>query len=187
MEIVFVALIVAISCNIDNFVSSFAYGTQKIKIPSATVLFITVINCTVLAVGLMLGVSIGSLVEFKYANWVSIAVLLFLGVYKIVNSFLTKAMGGADKNNDKVISIKESIILAVGLGADAFAVGFVTGLTELDGISFAVIVGTAAIAGILTLALGNILGIKVAKKTELKLDWLAGVLLLCLGLFKLFC
>lgn len=203
------ALLIVIALSIDAFVSSFAYGTNKIKIPGKSILVINLICTGSLGLALLFGSVLSLWIPEGICQAICFLLLLFLGVIKIfdsaVKSFIRKQkdfqkrfhfslchMGfilkvyanpeEADRDHSRILSPKEAAFLAVALSLDGLTVGFGAGI----GHSITLIVLLfSLVADTLAITLGSWLGIRFTEKLKVDLSWISGALLLLLAIMKL--
>lgn len=202
-----ILLVVALST--DAFVASFAYGTNKIKIPFHSVVVISTICSLLLAISLFIGTIVRSFITPHITEMICFLVLFFLGIVKLCDStikamiqkrkHLSKELSfsffhlsfilhvyanpeEADSDASKILSPAEAASLAVALSLDGLAVGFGAALADINSLQiilFSLIFNIAAVMG------GCYVGNKIAEKLPLDLSWLSGVLLMALAVLKL--
>lgn len=204
------AFMLVFALSTDAFVSGFAYGTNKIKIPFASVAVINVICSSVLAVALLFGAFLSPLIPSAVTNAVCFTILFIIGNVKLFDSAvkaLIRKHGGinkrikfsvfslgvilniyanpqdADADASKLLSPKEAAYLAAALSLDGLAIGFGAGLANINPllvIALSLVSDMAAVTG------GCCLGNKIARKLSLNLTWLSGVILIALAFLKIF-
>ncbi|PHV71567.1 sporulation membrane protein YtaF [Sporanaerobium hydrogeniformans] len=209
MNILLEALLLVIALSIDAFVASFAYGTNKIKIPWKSAALITLICSFLLGMALFLGNSVSSFIPPWITKGLCFSALFLLGLLKLFDStikswlkkstYSTQAISfkfldfqfflkvcidstEADKDHSHILSPSEACSLAIALSLDGLAAGFSTGLLathSLDILLLSLIVNGIAIL------LGCFLGNRFAQKTNYDISWLSGVLLIVLAFLKL--
>ena len=198
------------SLSLDALTVGFAYGSDKIKIPFLSVQIINIICCVILGISFL----IGNIIKNYIPNWVTVficfAVLMILGIAKILDSFtktiirkhknLNKKIKfslfnikfiltlyadpeKADVDFSKILSPAEAAALAVSLSLDGLAVGFGAAMGNVN--IFAVLV-FSLITNSLAIILGGVIGNKLAKNISFDLSWLSGVILIALAASKLF-
>jgi putative sporulation protein YtaF len=202
-------LLLVVSLTLDSFVASFAYGTNKIKIPFLSGLVVSSISSVMLGVALILGNLLKSFIPKNLTVGICFAILFILGVgrlleYSIKKWLSTKASGQhnisfkcwdihfildvymdstkADSDHSKSLSPKEAISLAIALSLDGIAAGFGAGLTDIQWLP---IVLTSFLIGLGAILGGAVIGKKFTDNTEVDLAWLSGALLLVLAFLKL--
>ncbi|NYB73794.1 sporulation membrane protein YtaF [Sedimentibacter hydroxybenzoicus DSM 7310] len=199
----------ASALSIDAFIASFAYGSNKIKVP---MLSIQIIN---LVCSCILGISIvaGTLIKQYIPDWLTIAIcftiLFVLGVTKlldsIIKSFIKKYNNfnkeisfsmfnlkfilnlyanpeDADIDASRTISPMEAASLAIALSLDGFTVGFGAALGNINGLAVFL---SSLITDMVAVVLGVYLGNKIARKLYFNLSWLSGIVLIILAFLKL--
>lgn len=194
--------------SMDAFIASFAYGTNKIKIPFKSVTTINVVCSSILAMGLLLGNMIRSYIPEGLTSWICFTVLFILGITKVFDSYLkswlkkgvsnTKDISfkfldfrfflkvcsdstEADKDRSKVLSPMEAISLSIALSLDGLVAGFSVALLEAN---FFEIVGFSLVTDVLAVMLGCFLGNKVAEKININISWISGLVLIILAFIK---
>ncbi len=202
-------LVLVTALSVDAFVASFAYGTNRIKIPLRSVAVISIICSAIFAVSLFLGSLIRPFMPTHFAGLLCFAILFVLGIVKLcdsaIKSFIRRSQGGhkkisfsamhlrfildvyanpenADSDCSKSLSPKEAAPLAIALSLDGLAVGFGAALPDVNPIQailFSLIINVAAVC------LGCLVGNKVAEKVPLDLSWVSGLLLMVLAFLKL--
>ena len=191
------AAVLAAALSMDAFVASFAYGSNKIRIPLLSAQIINVICSSVVGVSML-------------ATAICFVLLFILGLVKLLDS-LTKSIirkhnnlekqihfsllnfrfvlslyadpEKADRDHSKTISPGEAASLAVALSLDGMAVGFGAALGNLNILAVFL---CSLITETLAVLLGSKLGNRLAKKLPFNISWLSGALLLGMAFLKLF-
>lgn len=202
------AFLLVAAVSLDSFVASFAYGTNKIKIPPLSVAVISVICSGMLAVSLFFGSLLRDYVPEAVTKGICFTILFLLGVVKLFDSAIKMRIRKhkidrqmkfsflslqvilnvyadpekADIDRSKVLSPLEAVSVAVALSLDGLAVGFGAGLASIDFFQAVII---CLLFSAVTVGIGSLLGRKLAEKTNLNLTWVGGVLLLVLAFLKL--
>lgn len=199
----------ASALSMDAFVASFAYGSNKIKIPMLSIQIINIVCSSILGISLL----VGTLVKQYIPDWLTImicfTILFVLGIAKLLDSIIKSIIRkynnfnkeiefsmfnikfilslyanpeDADIDSSRIISPMEAASLAIALSLDGLAVGFGAALGNVNGLAiFLSSLVTNAIAVILGCYLGN----KIARKLSFNLSWLSGILLIFLAFLKL--
>lgn len=202
------AFLLVAAVSLDSFVASFAYGTNKIKIPPLSVAVISVICSGMLAVSLFFGSLLRDYVPEAVTKGICFTILFLLGVVKLFDSAIKMRIRKhkidrqmkfsflslqvilnvyadpekADIDRSKVLSPLEAVSVAVALSLDGLAVGFGAGLANIDFFQAVII---CLLFSAVTVGIGSLMGRKLAEKTNLNLTWVGGVLLLVLAFLKL--
>ncbi|GAA0068768.1 sporulation membrane protein YtaF [Clostridium sardiniense] len=204
------ALILVFSLVIDSFVASIAYSADKIKIPNLYVIIINIVSCLILTFSLTLGNYLENIMPSYLPKYISFGIFIILGVYKLFEGFFKKYMGKfskskepltfklfdfsfalqvyidetkADFDESKIISLKESIYLAIALSIDSLAVGFGASFININPI---LMILFCFIFGICSIKLGSFVGKKLLPENSNKnLSWLSGICLLLIAFLKL--
>ncbi|AWZ48983.1 sporulation membrane protein YtaF [Clostridiaceae bacterium 14S0207] len=204
------SLLLAISCSLDAFVASIAYGTNKVYIPFGSVQIINLICSSFLGISLFLGSFIRKFIPEKVSIIISFIALLMLGGRYILQS-VVKKYAKCNPNSKKILKFnlfdlnfilniytddniekledstttiksKEALYLATALSLDSLAVGFAGGLGNIN--CFQVVL-FSLITDAVGVWLGLLIGRKLVEKTNLNLSWLSGLILIGLAFSKL--
>lgn len=203
------AVLLVTILSLDAFVASFAYGTDKIKIPFSSVLVINVICSGILAIALFLGSVVKPFVPENLTTIICFVLLMGLGLVRFSHTYIkgwlkkcedhTKNLEfkfldihfllrvyadstEADRDHSRVLSPLEAASLALALSLDGLAVGFGAGLTEIN---YLQVILFSLLFTIIAVLLGCFIGRKVAEKLHLDLSWISGLLLIILAIMKL--
>jgi putative sporulation protein YtaF len=204
------ALLLVFAVSADAFVSSFAYGAKKIKIPFVSVIVISAISAAFLAVSLFAGEFIRGFLSESTAGILCFLILFTLGLVKLLDNAVkalikkrNKHINGqlkfkllnfnfilnvyanpedADSDRSNVLSPGEAVSLSIALSLDGLAAGIGT---ALGGANKPLIIALALAVGILAITLGSFTGNKAADKSKAGFSWLGGAVLIVLAVFKL--
>ena len=172
------AFAIVFALSVDALVTGFAYGAKRIAIPVSSTLLISAICSAFLGAALYLGDWIGGYMPYSLTAAVCFAPLSGLGASKIFAE-----PEEADRDGSKVLSARESVMLAVALSFDSVAAGFGTGMAEANPL---LLTGLSLAMNVLCIVAGCRIGRRIARQTRLDLSWLSGLLLIALAVSKLF-
>lgn len=202
-----ILLVTAVS--LDLFVTSFGYGTNKIKIPISSALIINIICTLALIISLIFGNIISSFISHIITSVACSLILIILGIIKLFDStiktFINKNENlnkelefsifnlkfilniyanpeNADTDLSKVLSIYEALPLAVALSLDGLAVGFGAGIVSVSILEIAL---TSMSLGIIAVLSGSIIGNKLASITNLNLSWISRYIINYIGIIQI--
>ncbi len=203
------ALLVTSLC-IDACIASFAYGTNKIKIPVLSGLILTGISTLFLIISISLGSIIKGFIPANLTSFICFGILFILGFMRLFEGLLKQYLNKkaispgnieltllnfklvlnvyadstlADIDHSQTLNAKEALYLGIALSLDSLVVGFGAALASinlLQIIVLSVLFNSAAII------LGGVLGRKCAEKLSIDLSWLGGATLILLALLKIF-
>ncbi len=203
------ALLIAVALSTDAFVSSFAYGAGKIKIPIASAWVITFICSGTLAAALLFGGAMRTWIPGSVTAGICFLLLCTLGCIKMFESalkalirrhnafekkirfsllqlsFVLKVYANpeeADRDRSRTLFPGEAAYLALALSLDGLAVGFGAGIRESSPL---MIILFSLLLSFLSVLLGARLGGGLAERKSLDLGWLGGILLIALAFLKL--
>lgn len=180
--VIFEAILITSTLSIDAFVASFAYGSNKIRIPFLQINIINIICSLVLVFSLLVGNIIRDIVPLWLTTWLSFTILFSIGLIKLISGITSK--NDYALINKKIMSISpmEATILAFALSLDGFAIGFGIALVNTNILTILI---TSLIIGFIAILLGCYLGNKIAKNLKSNLSWLSGLLLIGLAFLSL--
>lgn len=203
------ALLIVTALSMDAFVSGFAYGADKIKIPFVSVTVINLICCAILAVSLFLGGMVGPYLPKHLTTAICFALLMGLGLSKVFDSAVKSLIRRcnpfkkkirfsafhlgfvlniyadpqqADRDHSNTLSPGEAAYLALALSLDGLAVGFGAGMTDTSAL---LVVALSLLSNMAGVMLGCWLGDRITRRLRWDLTWLSGVLLVVLAVMKL--
>lgn len=178
------AFILAVVISIDSLAVGFAYGTSNIKVPLRHVIIIDIICSITVGIALFLGLMMSHYIPTVITQWLSISTLVLMGGYKAIQYF-------AKRNNKTVpitrqISWSETITLAIALSLDGLAVGVGVSIHDTTLAFCLMVLACSLVTGLVFFIVGHKIGAKTIQKTRFDLSWLSGVVLIILGVIKLF-
>lgn len=203
------SLMTTCALSLDAFIASFAYGTDKIKIPFKSIIIINVVCSIILGLAMIAGSLIGQYIPPDVTKWLCFSILLVIAFAKFFDFLIKKwvkksnsvtpkkefsflnfrfciqLLGDptlADFDKSKILSSKEAFALAISLSLDGLAVGFGTGMINVNIVSIFIF---SIIIGMIAVILGQKTGYSIAKKTQINLSWLSGAILLILAVSKI--
>lgn len=202
------SLLLVLSLCVDALVASFAYGTNKIKIPVISSMILTSISTIFLMISITAGSFIHGFISETLAQSICFIILFLLGFLRIfeglLKSYLNKKslsshnievtvfsfklvlnvyadVTAADLDHSKSLSTKEALYLGTALSLDSLIIGFGAALAP---ISFLEVTLLSIIFNFIAIATGAFIGSKCAEKLDLDLSWISGVILIILALLK---
>lgn len=203
----FETLLLVAALSTDAFAASFAYGSDRIKIPIISICLISGICGFILMIALVCGEIVQTFLPFNTV-WLSFWILFILGTGKLLNCFLKRKIQKwkesrkqisfscfhltflldvyanpkeADSDLSKTLSPLEAIPLSIALSFDGLAAGF--GMAFGDPSIWSLVV-LSVVFNFLAIFFGDFLGKKAAEHTNLDLSWLGGVILILLAGLK---
>jgi putative sporulation protein YtaF len=202
-----VLLVIAVS--VDAFVASFAYGTNQIRIPFLSALLVSFICSAFLAVSMLVGDWIGTMIPQEVVYWISFFLLFLIGLVKLFDSMIKRWIAKhqntkrqisfhvsnlrmilqiyadvteADQDASRVLSFSEAAGLAVALSFDSIAAGVGAGLTMGE---FGWTLLISFLIGIAAILLGEWFGRKIRQTIHKDFSFIGGILLILLAFCKL--
>lgn len=203
------ALLFSLALSFDSLATFFGYGLTKIKVSFKAIFIISLLNTLTLAIGITLGYLLSSFITNSLTKYISFALLFLVGLIKLIAEFIKTWLekkinqsasvikifnfkllfkvaldpSFADLNDDKLLSLKEALLIGIVLSIDSLGVGLGSGM-NISYPYFLIIF--AFLIGLLFSYIGNILGKKFSRKIKINLSWLSGLLLILLAFLKLF-
>ena len=203
------AAAIALSCSVDAFSASFAYGSSKIKIPMLSSLIINFTCSFILGASLLAGVFIRQFLPEGLTVWISFAILFALGAIKLLDG-ITKAIirkysgvnrkfrfsmfnlkfilslyadpEEADVDTSRSISPGEAAALAAALSLDGIGVGFGA---ALGSVNVWMVIAASLLFNMIAISSGCFLGERVARKTPFNPAWIGGAVLIIMAFVQL--
>ncbi len=203
------SILLVLSLCVDACVASFAYGTNKIKIPIKSNLVLTAISTLFLMLALGVGTFIQDFLPNNTGSFFCFIILFLLGFMRLFEGLLKnylnkKALSPnnievtlfnfklvlnvyadvtlADLDHSKSLSTKESLYLGIALSLDSLVVGLGVALAP---ISFVQVTIFSIVFHFIAIILGCFLGSKCAEKIDVDLSWLSGAILILLAILKI--
>lgn len=175
-------LLLIIALSADAFTAGFAYGADKVKIPSLSAVIVDALSDLLLISSLIIGNLFKAYIPPKATSFLSFAILLVLALVKIFDNSLKKTIREANGGNIEVLSPAEALSLGFALSADSAAAGIGAASLEVPRPLTAILtflIGMIAVCG------GCRLGGLLASKSEFNFSAVGGFLLLLLAFSKL--
>ena len=193
----------------DAFIASFSYGVNKIKIPLCSMLIINFVCTGILACSILIGNLLSNFVDAFWANLICFFILCTIGLIKLFDSLIKSVIRkhknlnknikfklsslhfiiniyadpeDADKDESKILSITEAILLAITLSLDSLTVGFGVGIS---GNNILLVIVFSLVTDFFALLFGQKIGKHLSKNNKLNISWLSGLIFICLGISKL--
>ncbi|NMA85730.1 MAG: sporulation membrane protein YtaF [Tissierellia bacterium] len=202
-------ILLVLALSLDAFVASIAYGTNKIKIPFKSIIIIDSICAISLVISLLLGGILSKILPDKATIIISFFILMGIGIYYLFESFFKNYLKGkkkkngkvklklfniffiieiyidetkADIDNSRILSSKEALYLATALSLDSLAIGFGSGLLDMN---ILYILFASLIMDLIAIWSGLFIGKTFVDRAKIDLSWLAGMILILLAVLKL--
>lgn len=174
----FMSLFLVFTISIDTFFCSLVYGTNNIKISISKTMIISFVSTLFLILAIKGGRFLASFVDIKYLTLISFLILFLLGLYKLIEG-LKKI---DNKKYDRLIGIKETIIISITLSIDGVVAGIGIGLTQFNLIYISLF---SLLFNIIFTSVGNYLGKQLSKRSILNFAWMGGAILIVLAIIRL--
>ena len=175
-------IIICLILAIDVFLIGFNYGVSKVKTPFISIICITLINFIVIGSGVVFSFFFSTFISEEILNFVSIGLIFFLGIFNLIKFLLNCKEKNLDKNNDKILSPSECLMLAFILTLDGFSASLSCGSSKINCIVFICIF---IITTFLSILIGSKIGYSLSKKIKLNLSWISPTFLICYSIIKL--
>jgi putative sporulation protein YtaF len=203
------SILFVIALSTDALIASFAYGSNKIKIPMISVQVISFLCTVTLGISLLIGTFIKSYIPGGILHLVSFGILFVLGIVKLLDNIIKSTIDkhtvinkqikfhllnlnfilniyanpkDADLDDSKTLSPKEAISIAIALSIDSLVAGVGVALAN---VSLLTILVSSFILSFLAVKLGEFLGNMLSDKIPFRLSWLSGIILITLAFLRL--
>ena len=198
-----------LALSLDTFTAGVALGTQKIMVPFRSVLAISLTCSASLWLAISLGGWIGNWISPRTGAVIGCIILVMMGSVRFFDGVIKELLrrccenkegmvfyrknlkiflqvcvdsAQADFNRSQSLSVLEAISLAAALSVDGLAAGVGAGILD---VSHWLIFLIAMLINLFAVHLGCRTGIRFSRKHEQDISWVAGALLIVLGLIKL--
>jgi putative sporulation protein YtaF len=201
-------LLIGVAANLDNLGISVSYGLKSTRIPFASNLVIAVISMICAYISITAGELISHFITLKIANIIGGCLIIFLGGKCIVESLFPKTSSEpgqkqdleqlrvdsnyskviahpdlADINEDKVITLKEAILLGLALAMNCLAMGLGAGFTGISPLLATISIGAFSL---LSISFGIMIGTKITGNRIAKYsNIISGLLLIMIGIYEI--
>lgn len=206
---IFQAFFLVLALSLDTFTAGVALGTQKIVVPFRSVLAISLTCSASLWLAISLGGWIGNWISPRTGAVIGCVILVMMGSVRLFDGVIKELLRRccenkegmvfyrknlkiflqvcvdstqADFNRSQSLSVPEAISLAAALSVDGLAAGVGAGILD---VSHWLIFLIAMLINLFAVHLGCRTGIRFSRKHEQDISWVAGALLIVLGLIKL--
>ncbi len=206
------AAVLALALSLDTFAAGISLGARCIRIPAASLLALSLTCSLSLLVSILLGGLLGDWISPRAANLISCALLCGIGGVRLFDSlvkgllrrccesersfilrfqnlkiFLQVCIDStqADFNRSNSLSCLEAVSLAVALSLDGLVAGFGSGFSARAGFSILVFL-LSLLCNLLAVLAGCRLGQHLSSCSQKDFSWLAGGMLILLGVGRLF-
>jgi putative sporulation protein YtaF len=177
----------------DSFIIAFNYGVKKVIISNSSNFFISILCLLGTLISMFIGKTLGGLISVHLADIIGSFVLICLAVYMLYNSLhtngedshqYTKDPAAVDKDNDKVIELRESLLIGIFLSVNNMGMGIGAGIAGMP-VSITPLI--CAAASFIFINAGCVAGRHITSKELSKtLEVLSAVLVLLLGFLGFF-
>lgn len=206
---IFQAFFLVLALSLDTFTAGVALGTQKIMVPFRSELAISLTCSASLWLAISLGGWIGNWISPRTGAVIGCIILVMMGSVRLFDGVIKELLrrccenkegmvfyrknlkiflqvcvdsAQADFNRSQSLSVPEAISLAAALSVDGLAAGVGAGILD---VSHWLIFLIAMFINLFAVHLGCRTGIRFSRKHEQDISWVAGALLIVLGLIKL--
>ena len=190
---------------LDSFMTSIAYGTNKIKIPKYSIIILSFISTLFLAISLIFASKISSFLPSLFSNIVSAILLFLLGISNLLHFLFSKGKKKekklslkfkqthivvaiyfdelkADIDSSNTLSSKEALLLGIALSFDSILSGFSIGLSNTN---IPLLLSFSFSLNIFFLTFGLWIGNKISN-FKYDFSWISAFIFFLLSLSKLF-
>ena len=191
------AAVLSSTLSLDAFIASFAYGSNKIKIPLSSIIAINIVCSGILGISLLAGAlirpylpsdiglvklldNIAKAVIRKHGGLSKNIRFSFLNFKFVLTVYADPEK--ADIDQSKCLSVTEAVSLAVALSLDGMAVGFGAALGDVSGMALFL---SSFVTDTLAVLLGSYIGNKIAASLRFNMSWLSGVILIIMAFIKI--
>ena len=186
-------LFLAISSSIDSFGIGITYGIKNTKISLIGKIILFIIALIAAHFSIFFGDIIQKILPSFLEKIIGCLLLIIIGIYICFEALKSNKKSSnifndpisSDIDDSKTIDAKEAVFLSIALSLDSLCIGIGGSMTDIDLKLFPLLVATFQF---LLLNFGSYIGIKINRICKLPENiWsiLSGVLLIAIGVFKL--
>jgi putative sporulation protein YtaF len=189
-------VLLAISISLDSLGIGVGYGLKKVRISFTSLGLIVAMTLGVLTLTYAAGNLLSSAITPDASRFLGASLMILLGLYFLIRAYpesqtpvcnfigILRKPDSGDIDNSGNIDGKEALFVGAALAADAAAIGFASAAYAMNFPLFLII---TAVINFSMLRLGEIIGRKTGRLIpEKHLKSLSGLLVLCLGIARLF-
>ncbi len=192
------------SLSIDSLMAGFSLGMNRIRVPIQYLILLNGIGASLLFMSIWFGTCLDVIFSSYCLRNFSIILFLLLGIGKILESAFHKLTSrekelkirmhqvefifhiyanpeASDIDFSKHISFKEAICLGLALSLDNLTIGIGIGLLKIPSILVSLF---SFFIGMILLASGHLVGMRIGKKCKFETSWISGILLIILAFLK---
>lgn len=182
---IFKCILLALSASIDALSLGITYGIKKTKMSKAgnVIIFLTLFVLT--SISVFVGHYISILLSPIFSAILGSTLLILLGIYNIYKSKNTITTN-FDTDNSNYIDTKEAFILGLAVAVDASCVSLGSGMIGLGSFILPIFM---AFFHTFFVNCGNLVATTIVKKLKISnksLSILAGVILIFIGILRIF-
>lgn len=206
----FEAILLCLALSVDAFFACISYGALKIKIPVLSAVIISVVCSATLLVSSFFGTLLSSFISVEATKLIAFIILFGIGFIKLFEEglkalinklqekhksisfscfnfrFILKVYADAPKadfDSSRCLSALEAVSLSIALSIDGCVCGLGAGIANIPLPELFII---SCILTFIMVAAGSIIGRKIAKKLKHDFSFVGGIILMLLGISKLF-
>lgn len=188
------SILLSVSSSIDSLGIGITYGIKNTRISLIGKIILFIISLSTTYFSLFLGNFIQSIFPNFLTKLIGSSILIFMGFYicfealkkQDINCNVFNNPISSDFDNSHVIDSRESLFLAIALSLDSLCIGIGGSISNINLALFPLLV---SIFQLFFLSFGNFLGSHINKFCRLPQNvWslISGILLIFIGIFKLF-
>ena len=180
------AAVLSSTLSLDAFIASFAYGSNKIKIPLSSIIAINIVCSGILGISLLAGALIRPYLPSDISNIICFLILFIIGLVKLLDN-IAKAVirkhGGLSKNI-RFSFLNFKFVLTVYADPEKADIDQSKCLSVTDVSGMALFL-SSFVTDTLAVLLGSYIGNKIAASLRFNMSWLSGVILIIMAFIKI--
>ncbi|MGB8451793.1 MAG: hypothetical protein WCD89_05610 [Anaerocolumna sp.] len=177
----------------DSFIIAFNYSIKKVIISNSSNLFISLLCLCGTLISMFIGKNLGGFIPVYLADILGSIILVCLAIYMLYNALysggneihqVTQDPAAIDKDDSKVIEIRESLLIGILLSINNMGMGIGAGIA---GMSISITPIICAAASFIFIKTGCVFGRTITSpKLSKSLEIISAVLVLLLGILGFF-
>ncbi|MBP0022231.1 MAG: manganese efflux pump [Cyanobacteria bacterium SBLK] len=193
MDAIVTAIVLSLSTNLDNLAVGMTCGVKQFTICLPANLLIAFLSGTSTFVSMLVGDWLEDCLPGDGAQWLGSLILMSIGLLSLAEAAYqanqshfreeeTSSQPHSQHPREKIMSLKRAAMLGLALSASNWGTGIGAGIARLD---LGLTSGCSFLSSLLTIGGGALLGkwaIRYLRSD--RLTWVAGLLLIALGLYE---
>ena len=185
LDVLVSSFILIFLVSLDVMAMGFSYGVDGTRVSLPRLVLISAIGNALLAASLFLGYITLAYISDSAIQWTAFILFTLAGSFKLITWWVSsKKTGVVYSPRKKTPTIPETMFIAILLAIDGIGVGFAVGIGN-PSIGFIIaVIATSFVVDILLFKFGEWLSRFLPARKTRNLGWIAGTLLIAIGVLQ---